>query len=132
MAPETIVAAVAANTTWNIQNANTHGSPSGVKSLRKNPLVPNQPVEETPNIKPKPIAQKANVPTEKSIAVMQDISAVDRTHVWAIGEFLIYFYDGASWEKQHESGGLNCIFALDDEHIWAGGRDVIYFGSKAE
>ena len=67
MAPETMVAAVAANTTWNIQKASTHGSPSGVKSLRKNPVVPNQPVAEAPNMRPKPMAQKAIEPMEKSM-----------------------------------------------------------------
>ena len=67
MAPDTMVAAVAANTTWNIQNASTQGSPSGEKSLRKKPVVPNQPVEVAPNIRPKPIAQKASEPMEKSM-----------------------------------------------------------------
>ena len=67
MAPETMVAAVAQNTTWNIQNARTQGSPPTSKSDRKKPEVPNQPVEEAPNITPKPMAQKARDPMEKSI-----------------------------------------------------------------
>ena len=67
MAPDTMVAAVAAKTTWNIQNAKTQGSPPGVKSLKKNPDVPNQPVLETPNIRPNPTAQNARLPMEKSI-----------------------------------------------------------------
>jgi len=67
IAPETMVAAVAANTAWNIQKARIHGSPPTVKSLRKKPSVPNQPVVVVPNIRPKPSAQKASEPTEKSI-----------------------------------------------------------------
>ena len=57
MDPATIVAAVAAKTTWNIQKANTQGSPSGVKSLKKKPDVPIQPDFDTPNMSPKPMAQ---------------------------------------------------------------------------
>ena len=57
MAPETIVADVAANTTWNIQKAKSHLSFSFAKSLKKNPSVPNHPVCDTPNISPNPIAQ---------------------------------------------------------------------------
>ncbi len=67
MAPETMVAAVAAKTHWNIQKASTHGSPPTVKSLRKKPLVPNQPVVVAPNIRPKPTAQKKSEPMAKSI-----------------------------------------------------------------
>ncbi len=57
MAPDTMVAAVAAKTTWNIQKARTQGSLPGEKSLKKKQEVPNQPVWVTPNIRPKPIAQ---------------------------------------------------------------------------
>ncbi len=49
MAPETMVAAVAANTVWNSQKISTHGSPSGLNSERKKPEVPIQPPAETPN-----------------------------------------------------------------------------------
>ncbi len=38
-----------------------------MKSDRKKPEVPNQPVEDAPNISPKPMAQKAREPMEKSI-----------------------------------------------------------------
>ena len=67
MAPDTIVAAVAAKTVWNIQKARTQGSPSGEKSLKKKQEVPNQPVDVTPNIRPNPTAQKASEPMEKSM-----------------------------------------------------------------
>ena len=67
MDPETMVAAVAQKTTWNIQNASTQGSPPTLKSDRKKPEVPNQPVDDAPNIIPKPTAQKARDPMEKSI-----------------------------------------------------------------
>src|SRR5210317_553033 len=67
MAPETMVAAVAQNTTWNIQKARTQGLPPTLKSDRKKPEAPNQPVDDAPNISPKPMAQKAREPMEKSI-----------------------------------------------------------------
>jgi hypothetical protein len=67
MAPETMVAAVAAKTAWNIQKASTHGSLPGAKSLRKKPDVPNQPVEVVPNMSPNPMAQKVMEPMEKSM-----------------------------------------------------------------
>ena len=69
MAPDTIVAAVAANTTWNIQKAvlTSPSSESGLTLDRKNPSVPNHPESLVPNMNPNPTTANASVPTEKSI-----------------------------------------------------------------
>jgi len=69
IAPETIVAAVAAKTAWNIQKANCH-SPSGVVGLavlKKKPSVPMSPDPLVPNMIPKPTNQNAIEPRLKSI-----------------------------------------------------------------
>ena len=64
-----MVAAVAQNTAWNIQNAICHNpSPApGSPADRKNPLFPNRPDWLAPNIIPKPIAQYPIDPILKSI-----------------------------------------------------------------
>ena len=67
MAPETMVAAVPANTAWNIQKARIHWSPLGLQLLRKKSEVPKNPFLVAPNIIPKPSAQNINEPMEKSI-----------------------------------------------------------------
>ena len=60
MAPDTIVAAVAANTTWKNQFI--------VSPLaRKKSLVPIKPPADSPYIRPQPIAQYRMAPAEKSI-----------------------------------------------------------------
>jgi hypothetical protein len=66
MAPDTIVAAVAQKPPGTSRRPGPRG-PVPVKSLRKKPVVPNQPVDVAPNIRPKPMAQKARVPMEKSM-----------------------------------------------------------------
>jgi len=68
MAPDTIVAAVAANTVWNMMNTSIGMlSPrSNVSGLRK-PLPPMNPAMSLPNMIPKPTAKKAIEPIEKSI-----------------------------------------------------------------
>ncbi len=68
MAPETMVAAVAQKTTWNMKNAYTQGSPSLAKSERKKPVEPTPSlVLAAPNMIANPTAKKATDPTEKSI-----------------------------------------------------------------
>ena len=63
MAPDTMVAAVAAKTTWNIQSRKTAGS----APARKNWSRPNRPPRDPPYITAHPTAQKARAPAEKSI-----------------------------------------------------------------
>ena len=66
-APETMVAAVAANITWNTQKVKSENASSTTAPARKNLLEPNSPAASAPNMMPKPIAQNASVPMEKSI-----------------------------------------------------------------
>lgn len=65
IAPETIVAAVAANTVWKIRNVQFQSPLPGSTPLRPNIVVPIQPLL-CPNIRPKPTKKKASMPIEKS------------------------------------------------------------------
>ncbi len=66
MAPETMVAAVAANTVWKIKKVKFQPPPVQSLPSPAKPLVPKKPLV-TPNIRPKPTSQKTRLPTEKSI-----------------------------------------------------------------
>ena len=68
-APETMVAAVAANTTWKIQKVKSEmpSETSTTAPPRKNLSVPIRPAASAPNMMPKPTAQNASEPSEKSI-----------------------------------------------------------------
>src|SRR6056297_3245465 len=69
MAPDTMVAAVAANTAWKSQKANIQ-RPSGLPGFASDMKKfedPMNPAIELPNMRPNPIMKKAMEPTEKSI-----------------------------------------------------------------
>jgi hypothetical protein len=69
MAPDTMVAAVAAKTSWKNQYVYCH-SPCGVAGEapeRKNPEAPKSPILSAPNMMPNPMTKKAMDPTQKSI-----------------------------------------------------------------
>ena len=63
MAPEAMVAAVAANMIWNSSMAQVLAS----AWLSINWFSPNQPVLLVPNISPKPTPQNTSVPTHRSM-----------------------------------------------------------------
>jgi len=65
MAPETMVAAVAQKTVWNIRNVQFQSPPGSVLDNKKC-VVPNRPLV-APNISPKPTRKNAIEPMEKSI-----------------------------------------------------------------
>lgn len=62
------------------------------------------------------------------------VSALDATHVWAVGHGgTILFYDGSSWTAQASDttdtlrGGVS---AVDETHVWAvGDLGLILFGT---
>jgi hypothetical protein len=62
------------------------------------------------------------------------VSALDATHVWAVGHGgMIMFYDGTSWEPQESNADeiLVGVSALDDSNVWSvGHREIILFGTK--
>ena len=57
-----------------------------------------------------------------------DVSALDATHVWAVGHGgTLLFYDGNAWSAQ-DSGTtvlLSGVSALDATHVWAVGQNGI-------
>lgn len=71
----------------------------------------------------------------------EDISALDNSHVWAVGwqdkdghQARVYYYDGSNWNNQSPSlpGGITDLFgvyALDATHVWAvgNGSKIIFF-----
>ncbi len=69
IAPEIIAATIEQNNNWRIQKGYPSKSPAAPKPVRKNPSEPNRPPFDSPNIRPKPIDQKANAPTEKPMRV---------------------------------------------------------------
>jgi len=61
---------------------------------------------------------------------LHGVSALDATHVWAVGGNYIMFYDGATWKDQSppEVGIVRSVFALDSSHVWAAGDgEKVYF-----
>ena len=62
------------------------------------------------------------------------VSAVDATHIWAVGWYgTILFYDGANWSAQTSGtiSGLYGVSAVDATHVWtvgAGGKILFYNG----
>ena len=64
------------------------------------------------------------------------VSALDATHVWAVGHGgTILFYDGSSWTAQASdtTDTLWGVSALDATHVWAvgdGGTILFYNGSS--
>lgn len=67
IAPETIVAEVAANTVWKIRKVKFQSLPDGSVPARPKSDVPIQPPLLAPNIRPKPMTKNATLPTEKSM-----------------------------------------------------------------
>ena len=66
MAPDTIVAAVAAKTTWNIQNVYSHcPSPVPLSGDSRKWSIPKMPFV-APNMIPKPTSQNDNAPMDMS------------------------------------------------------------------
>ena len=65
---------------------------------------------------------------------LREVSALDATHVWAVGHGgMIMFYDGTSWEPQESNADeiLVGVSALDDSNVWSvGHREIILFGTK--
>ncbi|MBU1672717.1 MAG: zinc ribbon domain-containing protein [Actinobacteria bacterium] len=67
---------------------------------------------------------------------LSGVSALDSSHVWAVGGGgTILFYDGSSWKKQ-ESGttdDLNDVFALNPTNVWAvgQGKTVLFFNGSS-
>ncbi len=65
---------------------------------------------------------------------LRGVSAVDETHVWAVGAGgTILFYDGTSWTAQASgtTDDLWGVSALDESHVWTVGHgEIILFGTK--
>ena len=67
---------------------------------------------------------------------IKGVSAVDSSHVWAVGSGGILFFDGQKWSVQWEAGnsslfqGLNGVYALDYNHVWAVGSIQSGFSSS--
>ncbi len=61
--------------------------------------------------------------------MLNSISAIDSTNVWAVGGGNLLFFDGFSWvDRSSESPGrFYCVFALDLEHVWFTGEGKVYF-----
>jgi hypothetical protein len=69
--------------------------------------------------------------------VVQNIFALDPTHVWAVGgnksKSSIYFFNGATWSEQTAlqgmdySSGFTDVFAVDAAHVWAVAKPGFYF-----
>jgi hypothetical protein len=62
------------------------------------------------------------------------VSALDATHVWAVGHGgTILFYDGTSWTTQ-ASGTAELLYGVtapDANHVWTVGHgEIILFGTK--
>ncbi|MCG2794749.1 MAG: hypothetical protein L6427_02565, partial [Actinomycetia bacterium] len=60
------------------------------------------------------------------------VSAADASHVWAVGNGTIFFFDGNRWSRQYEDPekAPRDICAVDPSHAWASGGDgkgVIFF-----
>ncbi|MBU4178658.1 MAG: hypothetical protein KJ625_01805, partial [Actinobacteria bacterium] len=51
------------------------------------------------------------------------VSALDPSHVWAVGNGTVYFFGGNGWSKQYEDPekGPRDICAVDPCHAWASG-----------
>ncbi|MDY6794345.1 MAG: hypothetical protein SWK76_03545 [Actinomycetota bacterium] len=62
------------------------------------------------------------------------VSAVDKDHVWAVGDLgIILYYDGSGWEKQHDgSTHLNGITARSGNVAWAVGDEVMVRGYTSD
>ncbi len=62
------------------------------------------------------------------------VSALDESHVWAVGHGgTILFYDGSSWSPQASGTTDNLwgVSAVDESHVWAVGHgEIILFGTK--
>ncbi|GIU90580.1 MAG: hypothetical protein KatS3mg010_1679 [Acidimicrobiia bacterium] len=83
IAPDTIVAAVAANASWNMKNVaglrlNANGSAT---SARKKCFVPIQSLPPAPNISPNPTAKNATAPIAKSMRFFMRMFATSRARV---------------------------------------------------
>ncbi|MFH1149044.1 MAG: zinc ribbon domain-containing protein [Actinomycetota bacterium] len=82
------------------------------------------------------IALEWKAQTSGTTEGLSGVSALDVSHVWAVGGGgTILFYDGSSWKKQ-ESGvtvDLNDVFALDPTHVWAvgKGKTVLFFDGSS-
>ncbi len=63
---------------------------------------------------------------------LNGVSAVDPTHVWAVGDGgTILFYDGTSWSVQASglTGDLVSVSAISWNHVWAVGQygNILFF-----
>lgn len=58
---------------------------------------------------------------------LNDIYALDATHVWAVGDRAALFYNGVSWEgipyQLRQGGNIQAIYAADAENVWAVATD---------
>lgn len=58
---------------------------------------------------------------------LNDIYALDATHVWAVGDSVAIFYNGVSWERipyqLRQGGNIQAIYAADADHVWAVATD---------
>jgi len=58
---------------------------------------------------------------------LNDIYALDGTHVWAVGDSTVMFYNGVSWERLpyqlRQGGNMQAIYAADADHVWAVATD---------
>ena len=67
--------------------------------------------------------------TSNDTRVLNGVSALDSTHVWAVGgnnsNADVDFFNGTTWtltQLTPNTGALNGVFALDTTHVWAVGN----------
>ncbi len=58
---------------------------------------------------------------------LNDIFVLDAAHVWAVGDSVVLFYNGVSWERipyqVRQGGRIQAIYAADPDHVWAVASD---------
>ena len=71
-------------------------------------------------------------PDQRHHQYLYGVSALDATHVWAVGEYgTILFFNGTSWSPQTSgtTANLVSVSALDATHVWAVGASgtILFF-----
>ncbi|HOW51736.1 MAG TPA: hypothetical protein PLV42_06805 [bacterium] len=67
---------------------------------------------------------------------LNDIYALDATHVWAVGDSVAIFYNGVSWERipyqLRQGGNIQAVYAADADNVWAVATDGCILFLNAE